>query len=388
MLARGFAAAYLTCDEDDPLARGRALAGYLPGHDVATLTRLGWSGRGRNAADFVLHDATTREGTRLIVHLRSRVRGYRSGGTGWEVGQRWWTRLQVPVCTAHGRLVIDTARLTEPTAEPVGEPTSPAGSAPAARTPGRDTADRTVSGAVGSDPGESEPGGAPAQRPPGPTTDARDPTAEGLVCQVWTVVRHACELYLAPSPSTHSPSTHCPRTRAMALLETWVAGFGDAVAARSVLAELEQLVRVEPPAQGADQLWWQLERIRATSHELAELDLIEQLRGRRLRVPEADRGVALRLLGADGADPRSRLGLGADADLDRVRAAAAQQRDRWQQLAAHPATSRALRTLADTVARTCELLPTGQSAPSQAARPSPISASPHSLSPHSPARRR
>jgi hypothetical protein len=153
----------------------------------------------------------------------------------------------------------------------------------------------------------------------------------------------------------------------MALLETWLAGCGDAVAARSVLVELEQLVRVQPPAQGADQLWWQLERIRATSHELAELDLIEQLRGGRLPVPEADRGVALRLLGADGADPRTRLGLGADADPELVRAAAAQQRDRWQQLAAHPATSRAVRTLAETVARTCELLPTGQPAPSQAA---------------------
>jgi hypothetical protein len=141
--------------------------------------------------------------------------------------------------------------------------------------------------------------------------------------------------------------------RLSALLEAWAAGRWDAVAAWSVLVELEQLVRVEPPAQGADQLWWQLERIRATSHELAELDLIEQLRGGWLQVPQADRGVVLRLLGADGADPRTRLGLGADADLDRVRAAAAQQRDRWQQLAAHPASSRALRTLAETAAGTC-----------------------------------
>jgi hypothetical protein len=109
MLARGFAAACLSCDEDDPPARGRLLAGYLPGHDAATLTGLGWSGRGRNAADFVLHEATTREGTRLIVHLRVRVRGYRRGGTGWDLGWRWWTRLQVLVCTAPGHLAIDTA---------------------------------------------------------------------------------------------------------------------------------------------------------------------------------------------------------------------------------------------------------------------------------------
>jgi signal transduction histidine kinase len=148
--------------------------------------------------------------------------------------------------------------------------------------------------------------------------------------------------------------------RLSALLEARAVGCGDAVAARSVLVELEQLLREQPPAQGADQLWWQLERIRATSHELAELDLIEQLRGGRLPVPLADRGVALRLLGADGADPRTRLALAADADLDQVRTAAAQQRDRWQQLAAHPATTRALRTLAETVARTCTQLHSGQ----------------------------
>ena len=139
-----------------------------------------------------------------------------------------------------------------------------------------------------------------------------------------------------------------------------MAGCGDAVAARSVLVELEQLVRVQPPAQGADQLWWQLERIRATSHELAELDLIEQLRGGRLPVPQADAGwrcgcwaPTARTRAPGWGWPRTRIST-------RCGPRPRQQRDRWQQLAAHPATTRALRTLAEPVARTCTQLHSAQ----------------------------
>jgi hypothetical protein len=252
------------------------------------------------------------------------------------------------VCTVDGQLVIDTARLTNPeapsgggAAEPAtdipGTPHSaparhdPAPSAPTTGTTApRETAGRTVSAAGTS----------------GRSDTATDHSA-GLVGQVWNVLRHACELYLADGIPN----------RPMTLLEARVAGCWDAVAARAVLVELEQLVRADPPARGADQLWWQLERIRATSHELAELELVEQLRGGQLPVPPGtDRGQVLRLLDVDGADPRIRLGLPIDADPDQVRAAAAQQREWWQQLAAHPATTRALRTLADTLTRTCELL--------------------------------
>ena len=170
------------------------------------------------------------------------------------------------------------------------------------------------------------------------------------------MVRHACELYLAPSPA-HGPSTHSPRNRAIALLEARVAGGWDAAAARSVLIELEELVGADPPAEGAEQLRWRLERIRATSHELAELEVVEQLRGGGLQVPDStDAGGAA---AARRGRRRPAHPVGA-ARRRRARpdaaAAADQQRARWQQLAAHPATTRALRWLAEHAARTCTQL--------------------------------
>jgi hypothetical protein len=145
-------------------------------------------------------------------------------------------------------------------------------------------------------------------------------------------------------------------TRLVGLVEAAVGGREEVVVARAVLAELEQLVYDQPPARGTEALRYGLERIRTGSHELTEMDLVDALRVGQLRVPEAHRGPALRVLGGCGVDPRARLGLPADADPARLAEAAAAQREHWHRLATHPAATAHLRTVATAATRTCDQL--------------------------------
>lgn len=147
-LAGAFAADYLSWDEDDPARRGRVLLDYLaaPGSDPA---RLGWSGRGRQRAEFSLPGLVRPDGEgRVLVDVRVRVTPYRSvgdhgpdvaadpepvvagvpavapapTGRGWRSLASYWIRISVPVTTEGTRLIVDLAEETlgeEPTADPV-----------------------------------------------------------------------------------------------------------------------------------------------------------------------------------------------------------------------------------------------------------------------------
>jgi signal transduction histidine kinase len=131
----------------------------------------------------------------------------------------------------------------------------------------------------------------------------------------------------------------------------------DALRTRSVLAGLDALLRTCPPAgDAAQELHYQLERIRAGAHELREIELLDVLRSGDLPLPDDELRAAERLLGADGADVRARLGLSADATVEQLRAEAARQPARWRELAAHPVTSTRVREAAQVLVRTCEEL--------------------------------
>ena len=131
----------------------------------------------------------------------------------------------------------------------------------------------------------------------------------------------------------------------------------DALRTRSVLAGLEALLRTAPPpGDAAGRLRYQLERVRAGAHELREIELLDVLRSGGLPLPENELRVAERLLGADGADLHTRLGLAEDATVEQLRAEAARQPVRWQELAAHPVTSTRVRDAALVLVRTCEQL--------------------------------
>ncbi|MEJ3656999.1 hypothetical protein WEH80_28960 [Actinomycetes bacterium KLBMP 9759] len=151
-LAGAFAVDYLSWDEEDPQRRGRVLADHLasPGSDPA---RLGWSGTGRQRADFALTGLVRPDGDgRVLVDVRVRVTPYRPvgkraeppaeperepaipgvpavapppTGRGWRSLAAHWIRLSVPVVLSGGRLVVDAweETLGEEPAPPTTPPT-------------------------------------------------------------------------------------------------------------------------------------------------------------------------------------------------------------------------------------------------------------------------
>lgn len=137
-LAGAFAADYLSWDETGPLRRGHVLAEYLArdqrAHISATALR-GWSGSGRQRADFALPGAVrSTEAGRVVVDVRVRITPYRAVGVaadpaqldageleradgpavapaptarGWKSLDSMWVRLRVPVILDGDRLVVD-----------------------------------------------------------------------------------------------------------------------------------------------------------------------------------------------------------------------------------------------------------------------------------------
>jgi hypothetical protein len=128
----------------------------------------------------------------------------------------------------------------------------------------------------------------------------------------------------------------------------------DALKSRAVLLALEDLVRHEPPPVGGDGLRYRLDRIRSRAFELTELDAVDAVRAGELDLPDSERRAVERLLGAAGADPRTRLGLAPDATQQDVAQAAAEQLARWQRRAANPLSGVDLRKAADVLVQVCE----------------------------------
>lgn len=127
--------------------------------------------------------------------------------------------------------------------------------------------------------------------------------------------------------------------------------------ARSVLDELESLARsTGQRSPQVERLLYDLEQLRASSHEFVEVDLVQALRSGTLRLAGSDQQRAEALLGGEGMAASTRLGLAADADSAAIRHAAVQQLAHWQRLSVHPAASSALRNAAQILVRTCEQL--------------------------------
>jgi hypothetical protein len=133
-LAGAFAADYLSWDESSPDRRGQVLAQYLPSDVVGSAALLGWSGKGRQRAEFSLPGAVHPDGDgRVVVDVRVRVTPYRAVGQpadpapagelevagvpavapaptarGWKSLDSYWVRMTVPITRDQGRLVVDT----------------------------------------------------------------------------------------------------------------------------------------------------------------------------------------------------------------------------------------------------------------------------------------
>ncbi|HEX5345683.1 MAG TPA: ATP-binding protein, partial [Pseudonocardiaceae bacterium] len=182
---------------------------------------------------------------------------------------------------------------------------------------------------------------------------------QSLLDRVRAVAREAHELYdgRAESGRLRAVQTQLDEPLRPGMTRVGDIRRAETIKAHSALRVLDAVVRSSP--LGGDRsirLRYQLEQVRSEAHELAELELLDELRSGMLPLTFEERQVAEELLGAAGTEPRTRFGLGANADIGEVRQAAGQQLTRWQLRAAHPATTRAVRDAAEVLVRTCEEL--------------------------------
>jgi hypothetical protein len=127
------------------------------------------------------------------------------------------------------------------------------------------------------------------------------------------------------------------------------------IAARRAIVTVRELASALPPDHP---LRWGIDRIGAGTHEIAELDLLDDLeRGDTHLLRGAGWGAAVeavRLLGARGTDSRARLGLSADAGEEQIREAADHAVRRWRAHAERPGTGGRDRAACEVLARTAE----------------------------------
>jgi signal transduction histidine kinase len=108
------------------------------------------------------------------------------------------------------------------------------------------------------------------------------------------------------------------------------------------------------PDHARQRLSYEVERLVAARHELAESALLDELRCGDAQLKGSDRSAALRLLGAGGTSVTDRLGLPAAAAPRDVAFAARAELARWQRIAANPIDPGARHRAASVLIRTCE----------------------------------
>ena len=123
--------------------------------------------------------------------------------------------------------------------------------------------------------------------------------------------------------------------------------------ARSALLALDGLTRTEP-RPGARRLVGQLERLLATAHEFRELRLLATLQANRTGLPAELGTEANRLIGGQGVDMLTRLGIDYEATEIEVREAIGQTVHRWRDIAENPMLDASARQAAQVVLRSCE----------------------------------
>ncbi|TML33725.1 MAG: GTP-binding protein [Actinobacteria bacterium] len=154
------------------------------------------------------------------------------------------------------------------------------------------------------------------------------------------------------------------------LLLTQFAERRDVLKADSALRTVDAVTRTDPiPAAG--QLRQQVERLRISAHELAEIRVLTELRTGQIPAAPEQLAPMDRLLGGDGSAPTVRLGLPEDASPDQVRTTIAGLHGYWRRVARSPLSEPPLARAADVLLRTCEGLAAtlGPQPPAPAPRP-------------------
>jgi predicted GTPase len=134
------------------------------------------------------------------------------------------------------------------------------------------------------------------------------------------------------------------------ILSTVFAERRDVLKARVALAGIDAALGCLP-LERFERFRIDLERIEASTHEFAEVHLLNAVRAGDIRLRPAELEEVERLLGRIGGPARERLGLDDAAD---IRAALVDGVDRWRRRAEHPMSSLDLSRAAHAIARTYE----------------------------------
>jgi 50S ribosome-binding GTPase len=146
---------------------------------------------------------------------------------------------------------------------------------------------------------------------------------------------------------------HSGLPRLRAVLTSQFAARRDILKARAVLIALGSMVR-DGGLQDVPSIGAELEKIEAGAHEFAEIGLLNALRAGAVALPEDAHQEAERLLGADGPDLRSRLGVSAEPTSDELQAKLLETIARWQVRAENPLASKDVASSARVLIRTAE----------------------------------
>jgi 50S ribosome-binding GTPase len=146
---------------------------------------------------------------------------------------------------------------------------------------------------------------------------------------------------------------HSGLPRLQAVLTSQFAARRDVLKARAVLIALGSIIR-EGGLDDVTGISAELEKIEAGAHEFAEISLLNGLRAGTVDLPEAMREEAERLLGAQGTDLHSRVGVPADIAPDELKKELAATIVRWQARAENPLAPQEMVTALRVLVRTAE----------------------------------
>jgi hypothetical protein len=135
------------------------------------------------------------------------------------------------------------------------------------------------------------------------------------------------------------------------VLGTQFAQRRDILKARSALLALESLT-IDDASPAAVDLAAGIEQVESSAHEFAEIRLLNLLRTGGVELREADVLEAERLLGAQGQDIATRLGL--DRDSPGIEPAAREALTKWQKRAENPIATKDQTDAARVIVRSCE----------------------------------
>jgi hypothetical protein len=136
------------------------------------------------------------------------------------------------------------------------------------------------------------------------------------------------------------------------ILASRFAARADVLKARSALLTVEAVLR--SLGDQSSGLATDVERIRSSTHEFAEMRLQTALRTTDVGFQAEEATEAERLLGVTGTDPGSRAGVDAGATTEEIRSVLMDAVNRWRRKAESPLSSRVVVDAARVVVRSCE----------------------------------